>query len=598
VPITNPHLAAYKFQHALALAEYGFRDKALQYCDAIATSITSQTKRSPYHHPILENAVEDLMGRLKQAPKEESGSWIPKPSMNKVSDTMWSKFNKFVSGEDDGSVQGPSAEGESGPFARIAGGTPTISRSPSVSNLETFAPAAPSYGIPTSIPNGPVPASAPPTRAASRYAPGAPQSTGSGSRPSTSAYAPRSSMERTSSELNRGSFELSRRSLEQSGPYTPAAMGSPASAYSPYGAGHNAPQDTPYNPASQVQRPPVPASAPPQAAGYPGAPVNGVSRDQGSDASSEAPATSGYQLPSYGYAPPSLTPYEAPAEKNAASDEVAGAGSYEPPSYQPYGFEPPSYEPGPEASKEGDDSAEETKPKQKKKGIMYDDDDDFPVPKPAEKTKEEKDRENAELFRKAAEEDGKSAASSLISTHVNKAKPNAPKQRSRPRKAGVSPPGSAAAQRRGRHPRKRPLPTNPSAPNWASPTPSTMTPSSSDGSTRTPDQKRLPKKPRLPRRDRRPRAPSAPTRPHPRAQARVQTRDAPAPRRRARPAPRARARASPAPQRQHLRLTSLLLEVVRGCRRRQGPFPCCGRCPIPARLVPRRWVRVADRRPV
>ncbi|KAK3308191.1 Sec23-binding domain of Sec16-domain-containing protein [Chaetomium strumarium] len=409
VPITNPHLAAYKFQHALALAEYGFRDKALQYCDAIATAITSQTKRSPYHHPILENAVEDLMRRLKQAPKEESGSWIPKPSMNKVSDTMWSKFNKFVSGEDDGSAQGPSAEGESGPFARIAGGTPTISRSPSVSNLETFGPAAPSYGMPTPIPNGPVSASAPPTRAASRYAPGAPQSAGSGSRPSTSAYAPRSSMERTSSELNRGSFELSRRSLEQSGPYSPAASGSSAAPYSPYGAGHNAPQDSPYNPVSQVQRPPAPTSAPPQAGGYPGASVNGVSRDQGSDASSEAPTTSGYQPPSYGYEPPSFNPYEAPAEKNAASDEVAGGSSYEPPSYQPYGFEPPSYEPGPEASKEDDVSAEEMKPKPKKKGIMYDDDDDFPAPKPAEKTKEEKDRENAELFRKAAEEDAKRA---------------------------------------------------------------------------------------------------------------------------------------------------------------------------------------------
>ncbi|KAK4236243.1 Sec23-binding domain of Sec16-domain-containing protein [Achaetomium macrosporum] len=409
VPITNPHLAAYKLQHALALAEYGFSDKALQYCDAIATAITSQTKRSPYHHPILENAVEDLMRRLKQAPKEESASWIPKPSMNKVSDTMWSKFNKFVSGEDEGSGQGPSGEGESGPFARVAGGTPTISRSPSVSNLETFGPAAPSYGMPTSLPNGPVPASAPPTRAASRYAPGAPQSVGSGSRPSTSAYAPRSSMERTSSELNRGSFELSRRSLEQSGPYSPAASGSPAATYSPHGAGYNAPQESPYNPVSQVQRPLAPTSAPPQAAGYAGAPVNGESRDQGSDASSESPTTSGYQPPSYGYEPPSLTPHEAPAEKNVTSDEVSGGSSYEPPSYQPYGYEPHSYEPDPEASKEGDDSAEESRPKPKKKGIMYDDDDDFPAPKPAEKTKEEKDRENAEMFRKAAEEDAKRA---------------------------------------------------------------------------------------------------------------------------------------------------------------------------------------------
>jgi hypothetical protein len=38
---------------------------------------------------------------------------------------------------------------------------------------------------------------------------------------------------------------------------------------------------------------------------------------------------------------------------------------------------------------------------------MDDDDDDFPSMKPSEKTKADKDRENEEMFRKAAEEDGK-----------------------------------------------------------------------------------------------------------------------------------------------------------------------------------------------
>ncbi|EON96643.1 putative copii coat assembly protein sec16 protein [Phaeoacremonium minimum UCRPA7] len=80
IGVSCPHLAAYKFQHAMTLAEYGFRDKALQYCEVIFNAINSQTRRSPYHHAVLEGAVEDLMKRLKQAPKEESGSWIPKPS--------------------------------------------------------------------------------------------------------------------------------------------------------------------------------------------------------------------------------------------------------------------------------------------------------------------------------------------------------------------------------------------------------------------------------------------------------------------------------------------------------------------------------------
>jgi hypothetical protein len=412
IPISNPHLAAYKLQHALALAEYGFRDKALQYCDAIAAAITSQTKRSPYHHPILENAVEDLMRRLKQAPKEESSSWIPKPSMNKVSDTMWSKFNKFVSGDDDGSGQGPSGEGESGPFARVAGGTPTISRSPSVSNLETFGAAVPSYGMPAPMPNGPMPVSAPPTRAASRYAPGAPPPAGSGSRPSTSAYAPRSSLERTSSELSRGSFDLPRRSLEmqsgRAGNYSPVRSGSPAALYTPYGGEPNAPQHSLYNPAPQPAPPQAPASAPPHAVGYPGAPVNGDVPGHEAGTPEDSPQATSYQPPSYGYEPPSSTPYEAPAEeKSGGSDESPSNGSYEPPSYQPYGYEPPSYEPGPQAADDDADSSEEAKPKPKKKGIMYDDDDDFSTPRPAEKTKEEKDRENAEMFRKAAEEDGK-----------------------------------------------------------------------------------------------------------------------------------------------------------------------------------------------
>ncbi|EAQ86030.1 hypothetical protein CHGG_07283 [Chaetomium globosum CBS 148.51] len=411
VPVTNPHLAAYKLQHAIALAEYGFRDKALQYCDAIATAITSQTKRSPYHHPILENAVEDLMMRLKQAPREDSGSWIPKPTMNKVSDTVWSKFNKFVSGDDDGSGQGPTGEGEPGPFSRVAGGTPTISRSPSASNLETFGAAVPSYGMSSSLPNGPVPASAPATRAASRYAPGAPQATGSNSRPSTSAYAPRSSMERTSSELNRGSFEVPRRSLEMQaghrGSYSPVRSGSPAAMYTPQSTDFGSPQQSPYQPVSHAQ--PTPFQAPtsaPQPVGYPGPPANGVAPGQESEAPGQSPEASGYQPPSYGYEPPSFTPYEAPTEeKDGTPEETPNGGSYEAPSYQPYSYEPPSYEPDTQPSNEDAGSDDESKPKPKKKGIMYDDDDDFPTPRPAEKSRAEKDRENDEMFRKAAEED-------------------------------------------------------------------------------------------------------------------------------------------------------------------------------------------------
>ncbi|CAK7265247.1 vesicle coat component [Sporothrix epigloea] len=194
-----PHLAAYKLQHAMVLAEYGLRDKALQYCEAIVGAINMQTRRSPYYHSLLESVVEDLSKRLKQAPREESNSWIPKPSMNKVSDTVWNRFNKFVAGDDnEGSGVGADGEpsGEIGPFSKIAGGTPTISRPPSAgggtggTGLEMLSGqnpiTSPAYGNFSSglglsgALGGGLNGSAstshlpvlPPTRAGSRYAPG------------------------------------------------------------------------------------------------------------------------------------------------------------------------------------------------------------------------------------------------------------------------------------------------------------------------------------------------------------------------------------------------------------------------------------------
>ncbi|KAK4226240.1 putative COPII coat assembly protein sec-16 [Podospora fimiseda] len=424
VAVTNPHLAGYKLQHAYALAEHGFRDKALQYCETIATAITAQTKRSPYHHLILEHAVEDLMKRLKEAPSQESNSWIPKPTMNKVSDSMWNRFNKFVAGDDNDETaqRAPSGDvAEAGPFARIAGGTPTISRPPSANNLETFG-AVPSYGMPVApISNPPVAMGAPPTRAGSRYAPGA------GPAAPSSNYAPRSSMERTSGEYNRSSFDLPRRSLDMqsgnAGTYSPVRSASPAQ-YTPYSAGFPSQESPRGAPAQQhqVSQPPAPAPGY-QPYGYPAAPTNGTNADTGSsttaasqgfEPTSQASEVSGYQPPSYGYEPPSFTPYEQSSNENKEDSGAANGGSsYEPPSFQPYSYEPPSFEVGPDPAAEDGGSSEDSKPKPKRKGIMYDDDDDFPMPKPSvksgEKSKEEKDRENAEMFRKAAEEDAKRA---------------------------------------------------------------------------------------------------------------------------------------------------------------------------------------------
>ncbi|KAI0416789.1 Sec23-binding domain of Sec16-domain-containing protein [Xylaria grammica] len=406
-----PHLAAYKLQHAMVLAEHGFRDKALQYCEGIWSAITSQTKKSPYFHPVLESAVDDLMRRLKQAAGEESSSWITKPNMDRVSSNVWSRFSKFVAGpDDDKPANGASGEGgaEVGPFARIAGGTPTVSRSPSVSNFEV-------YGTSPSMPTN---------KASSAYAPVAAQSMVSPYEPN-GAYnpAPRSSMERTSGELSRGSYDFARRGSDMqnanANPYSPISVSNslPKSAYQP--AAPITPDASPYMPSSQSQ-PPSSSREQSSNVGYPGyqpfggdlgsesagaAPVYGVpdttlhSQATGSDTGGFNP---GYQ-PSYGgYGPPSINTFEPPRTEADTS-----TGGYEPPSYQPSGFEPPSYEPG-----AMDDDESEKKPKPKS---FMDDDDDIPGLKPKEQNKAEKDRENEEMFRRVAEEEEKRIAEAKAS---------------------------------------------------------------------------------------------------------------------------------------------------------------------------------------
>ncbi|RSL53196.1 hypothetical protein CEP53_007827 [Fusarium sp. AF-6] len=387
-----PHLAAYKLEHAMVLAEYGHRDKALQYCDAILTAIHSQTKRSPYHHPILESAVEDFMMRLKQAPKEDSGSWISKPSMNKVSDSMWNRFNKFVAGDDN---EENGAAGESGPFNRPSG---EFSRSPSVSNFDIYAQQSPSFGMTPAQPPAPAPMSA----AASRYAPaataaGAPAASSNPYSP-TSQYTPgRTSMDRTSSEYPRSSYEPGYPGAPSSAPAVPGDSYVPS--VPPPQQNNVGAEPSGLAPAAQITQSYSPAGYQPY--GMPTQTINST----GEDDKPAEPSQQGFQPLSYGYEPPQMNsnPPEPETSQNAGE---SSSGGYEPPSFQPYGYEPPSYEPDPEPSAEGDEDT----PKPKKKSFMDDDDDDFPSMKPKEKTKSEKDRENEEMFRKAAEEDAKRAA--------------------------------------------------------------------------------------------------------------------------------------------------------------------------------------------
>ncbi|TVY40296.1 COPII coat assembly protein [Lachnellula subtilissima] len=373
VAASSPHLSIYKMQHATLLAEYGYREKALQYCESIAASITSQTRRSPYHHTLLVSALDDLSKRLKQSPREETTGWISKPSIDKVSGSLGSLFNKFVAGDEDkegsGSIAGSGTE--SGPFARIAGGTPTISRSPSTTDI--YGSHNGGLGI-----NGTAIA-VPATRASSKYAP---NRTYTPEPLTASSYGsrPRSSLEERSSSEHRR-YEPQRQ-MSQMSDYQPNSQPAanhyvpqantgyaPQSAYAPSNGSPYAPQQT----TPITEQPPSNIYSSPQ-------PLNNFGELQ----------------PGNSYAPVE------PSPQQNSEYEASNSNGYEPPSG---GYEPPSssYQPYEEP-----DSPVETK--HKKKSFMDDDDEGPGASATQEKTKAEKDREADEAFRKAAEADAQKSS--------------------------------------------------------------------------------------------------------------------------------------------------------------------------------------------
>lgn len=448
VAVSTPHLSVYKLQHSMILAEYGHREKALSYCESIAASITSQTRRSPYHHKLLIGALDDFSQRLKQSPKDEKSSWVSKPSIDKVSSSVWSTFNKFVAGDEveagtPGSAVGPA---DHGPFARIAGGTPTISRAASTTDL---------YGSY----NGGIPINGATTKAGSRYAPGAASTPPSHEPHGASSYqsAPiygsqsRSSFEDTSGQYQATYPEPGRldpnfgqrsppiqyapqmgQNFATSSPYSPtnidSQFGQTTTPYAPLksaltaglaaaGPATGQPNQTPTS-----YEPSVPSFEPPHSAGY------GSSSNYGPPSSSYEPPSAGFAAPTNGYEPPadSYEPQTNGYEPPTSSYEPP-TGSYEPPSYEPVMMDDE-----PRSAADGENSV--------------------PSPPSAdasrEKTRAEKDREADEAFRKAAEADG--MRSSLIQTPLstNNQQLHVPKKHPQRRVAGVSAAGLVEARRR------------------------------------------------------------------------------------------------------------------------------------------------------
>ena len=383
----SPHLQSYKLYHAMILVEYGYKSEAQQYCEMITAALNSTTKRSPYYHNLLFGALEDLADRLRQAPRDNSGSWISKPSIDKVSGSIWAKFNQYVAGDDNDSVStasGKILEQDTGPFARVAGDSPSLSRTPSSSDM--YSAYTPGIGVSQLAPTSNLPNS--------RYAP-------------AGLYTPRSSLEQlgNSSQDSQKQTQALKDSLRPI--YTPQQ-------HQPRPTSSNGTYSESYKPTSQ------PSSYPPHTESYLPTPP---SQPQYMPASPpEDPSSSLYQQESYRPTPPlrsapSREQYQTLLQSGSARDDQPSSTTYEPSSYtydppsmniyQPEpmnSYDPPTYDPYvPQAT----ESQVEENPK-KKSFMDNDDDDDFEARAAALRKEEKtrKDREADEAFRRAAEADG------------------------------------------------------------------------------------------------------------------------------------------------------------------------------------------------
>jgi hypothetical protein len=374
-PITPiPHLQAYKLYHAEVLAENGFLTEAQQYADAINATIHSKTKGSPCYNVVLMQAVDDLSKRLSEAPADPSGSW--KPSMDKVSSSLWGKFNSFVIGDSDASPTPSVLGNDQGQFQGLAGDTPPMSTA--ASNIDMYS--AYQSGAPAPATN-------------SRYAP-------------SNVYSPRRSNEhatrskyepvaapsyqpRTSIESSRSSYE-GRPSLEVTQPLSPKRVSSFSTLQHPQQNGTAPSSFRAVDPFSQRPH----SANPHQPAG------NG---DMNAYSGVGNDLNSGLHQPGHYQNGSAEKPQPTPIQSAVQPSTYEPSGSYEPPGYQPY---EPTYQPEAEEESKVEDD-EKPKPK---KSFMDDDDDDGLMARAAALKKESKsksDRDVDDAFRKAAEADGK-----------------------------------------------------------------------------------------------------------------------------------------------------------------------------------------------
>ena len=387
VATVSPHLQSYKLYHAMILAEYGYKSEAQQYCEMITSALKSTTKPSPYYHGLLFGALDNLVDRLRQAPRDTAGSWISKPSIDKVSGSIWAKFNQYVAGDESDATStgsGKAVEQNAGPFARVAGDSPNLSRSPSSSDIYS----SNNIGIGVSP-------SAPTTNPSnSRYAP-------------NGLNTPRSSLEqpgRSSQEYHRSTPSDSLRpafSHQHHHSRPASSTGSYYESYKPKSQQSAYPSRSDSYFPTPPSQPEYTSVAPPEASSsslyeqnsyQPTLPFEPTSPQEQHQPLLQSESTGPYQPPSSSYNPPSST-YEPPSINN-----------YQPPPTNDY--DPSAYD---LHAAHAEESPVENRPKKKSFIDDDEDDDDFEARAAAirKEDKARRDREVDEAFRKAAEVDGK-----------------------------------------------------------------------------------------------------------------------------------------------------------------------------------------------
>ncbi|KAG6866929.1 hypothetical protein C0991_003845 [Blastosporella zonata] len=148
-----PHLQAYRFIRAMALAEIGEIQQANKYCDAISAAVT---RGSAYATPVFLEQLKGLHDRIAGVTSIDKSFWtgakLSKPSLDSIGGWLEGRFTKLVTGDADLDkmpeevVSKPDEGGFSGPFSHystISSTTPSARSSPqpSVVNLNVLPPA-------------------------------------------------------------------------------------------------------------------------------------------------------------------------------------------------------------------------------------------------------------------------------------------------------------------------------------------------------------------------------------------------------------------------------------------------------------------------